>query len=350
MQRLYVFFVVFLVAIIYCRFLMIVVLKGTSPALDLLLYSFLTICFFRRRFSVEQALILFFVIISLFNPAARNLFLIFALIYLLRLFSLSQMAFMNVLFVSSVFIVMSFLLMIGVVKSEMFPQTILDTRERWDYGFGNPNTFALFMYSLLVNIFFLLYKKSKFVLFVFLSIVGYVVYDYTRSRSFLISVILLILGVMSLYSIQFKRIILKLKWVLIPLPLCFLIVSLNSTNELLDLIFSGRLSLYQSFVTSLPQSAYIIGTPLINEDTLDSSYLHLFFEGGILAYCVFYYLLIKGVKHLNSDSVHLIPIWVSFFAYGLTESLFTFVLLFGNMIFWQTLYKVAMSPNLNKRQ
>ena len=109
----------------------------------------------------------------------------------------------------------------------------------------------------------------------------------------------------------------------------------------MDLIFSGRLDLYDSLLSSVSLSNYLFGTELINEITIDSSYLHILFEGGILSLLIFLLLYSNLIIKIDSkDLATIFPVLMSVLMFGLTESVLTFVLLYGNMIIWILMYNV----------
>ena len=93
----------------------------------------------------------------------------------------------------------------------------------------------------------------------------------------------------------------------------------------------------------------LIGTPLINEKTIDNSFLHIVYEGGIIPLAVFLYLYYNLLFKSNSKEMSiLLPLFISVFLVGLTESILTFTLIFGNMIIWVIMYKVFMGETLTE--
>lgn len=333
-----------LVFLFHLKFIVQVVLKDSGIMLDVLLYLLLLCTIDYRRIRRFIFPILGIAIVSLINPAARNLFLIFLCIYVLS--DLDQKSFLCVNLLGSffVFFLCTFFLVFGITKSELFPMTFLDMRERWDYGMGNPNTFALFVYSIILNLYLLLGQKYKLVLFL-IAVVAFWVYLYTGSRTFICAVCVLI--VLHFLRIKLSGYCCFVKMVLLISPILLLgIIIFFARNmeeyPIMDIVLSGRLQLYNDFLSSLSLKHYLIGSDLVNEETIDNTFLHVYFEGGILGFFLFYLFFCKMVKKASiKDLQRYLPVFCSVFAMGITESILTFVLLFGNMTIWYILFKSA---------
>ena len=113
-----------------------------------------------------------------------------------------------------------------------------------------------------------------------------------------------------------------------------------------NLLFSGRLDLYNKLLSLVGYFDYLIGTDLINTETIDSSVLHLLFEGGVIPFSLFVLLYFNFIRKADKNQLSaIVPLMASVFTVALTESVLTFVLIFGNMIIWILLYKTY----LNKR-
>lgn len=332
-----------LVFLFYLKFLIQILLNVKSPWLDIPLYLLLLTSFNYRKVNLIVFGIFYFALISLLNSAARNVFLIFLTIYTLRIWSVRQFAIVN-LFVSLIFFIVTVFLLYGdVLHSKIFSFSLLNYRERWDFGYGNPNTFALFIFSILVNSYIVFVGKFKNVILPVMLLVGFVVYSYTGSRTFFISIIVLII---IHYSIIYQNGFLLIKKTLVYFPfvvilfLLFLIFNV-SDFAIVNLVLSGRLDLYNSFILKMSLLDFFIGSSIINdaETVIDSSYLHLLFECGIFGLLIFLVSYIKMMKYIDIHMKYYLPVVVSILFYGITESLFTYVLIFGNMILWFILSK-----------
>lgn len=331
------FFQILFIFSLYAKFVFLVILKETSILLDILLYISLLLSINYKRFSYFLLAFFSVAVIAVLNPAFKNIFLIVTSLYILSSIEIRSFIKLNLFFQFSVFILASIFLSLGITKSELLVQLLFDSKERWDYGMGNPNTFSLFIYSILINIYILYGRKNVYIPFIIL-IISYYTYSYAGSRTFLFSIIVLFFT--NMLGRLFRRYISAFKIILILIPiLMFAIIVYCSSNvneyEVLNLVMSGRLELYSDFINSLSIKDYLIGTPLVNEETVDSSYLHIFFEGGMLFFCFFLYLYINMVKKISVKEAGIImPYLCSVWAAAITESLFTYILIFGNMIFW----------------
>lgn len=318
-----------------------IVLEQENIILDVVLYLALLFSFDYERIRKSIVFLILIVCISFMNEAARNIFLIFFSSYVLSELRTTTIAKINLVLLSIVFLICSLFLFLGITESVLFRQTLLDMRVRWDYGMGNPNTFALFMYSILLNLYILTSQKNAIIVPLILTI-GFCVYEYTGSRTFILSILILSLVHYVRKAMVKSSLVISL-FSLSPLIILFLLMFLikNVTNYTeLDLLLSGRLTLYDNFLGSLSPVDYLVGTPNVNGETIDSSFLHLLFEGGIIVFITCCFMIKKTFMTANKESLKIyFPVFCSIFALGLTESVITFVLMFGNMIVWHILFR-----------
>ena len=339
----------FIVALmtLYLKFVFQMVLESHSLFLDLFLYLSLFVSLVSNKVDVKLLIISIFAAISLVNPAAKNFFLILGITYASQNFSLKTLACLNIGFCVSVFILTCFFLWGGVTKPEMFMQTTMDLRERWDFGYGNPNTFALFIYSFVANMYIIMcQKKCSFIILMILFIcISVPVYEYTKSRSYLFASIVLLLGHLFFIQDWIVSLFMRIRMFFLLLPIAFLFAILFiaqnvSEYPILNSLLTGRPALYAALINSLSLKDYLFGTHLITEgETIDNAYLHILFEGGVLAFGVFYYVYFRCIKNVKYETRYAIPLLMSFLCYGITESVFTAVLLTGNIVIWFLMYR-----------
>lgn len=323
---------------IYTKFFLLTVLEQTSIFFDLLLYLSLVGSLNYRKISYFILFAGFISILAFMNPAFKNIFLIILSSYIISKNELCGIIKINLFFQFFIFLICTYFLLFNIIEAKQFAQTLFDTRERWDYGMGNPNIFSSFIFSIITSIYLLFYKHSKIIIILILTI-AIATYTYTYSRSFILSCFTLLI----LYTLrhEISKHITFFKRILLLLPIIMLILiyflSINYTDyEVIDLILSGRLKLYANMISQLSFADYIIGTPLVNEETIDSSFIHIFFEGGLFVFLLFYIVYYKLIRNINQ--VILIPYLFSLFSYGITESIMTYILNYGNMIFWIILF------------
>lgn len=332
-----------LIVLFYIKFLFQILLKYDPFLLDICLYILLLLSLNIFKINWHLLAIVFFAILSQYNSATRNFFLILFSVYILKNWSLRHFAVVN-LVCGIVFLgIVSFLLAFGLLKVKMFDLYLLDDRERWDFGFGNPNTFALFMYSILLNAYILYINKWKTWFPLLLAIISIGIFSYTGSRTFLISIMILI-GLH--YYLLIRKKIRFIKIICIVWPFLFmgvlLFFSFNAEEfKLLNLAMSGRLKLYNEFMSNLSYFDFLIGNSKVNEldSVIDSFYLQVLFQGGAMGVGYMFYLNYAAIKNIKYDSRFLLPVLLSIWAYGIGESIGVFVLIYGNMIFWLILFK-----------
>ncbi len=141
-----------------------------------------------------------------------------------------------------------------------------------------------------------------------------------------------------------KNIVRIVGYTVIFLPFLFssitLFFSINREKYImLDRLLSKRLTFYNWFLDTLEPVDIFFGANTFKNFVIDSSYLHLLFEGGILfflGFCVFY--VISTINMINKKEW--IPIFVilSFMVYGLMESMLLYGILIGTNLFWVLLY------------
>ena len=340
-----------LIMFVHLKFFVQIVLDKELLVFDLMLYSLLLFCVDYKRIRYSFFVLIPMAAVSLINPAARNMFVIFLMTYIVSKLPLRTVLWYNLVSQTLVFCLAAISLLLGVTESVMFEQTALDMRIRYDFGMGNPNTFSLFIYSILINLYLYAGVRNKTVMWILLAIT-LAVAKYTGSRTFLVAMLFLILCNMIRNKLEswprFSRIV----YFSMPLILigAIFFFSLNyRTFPLVNILFTGRFQLYNALITSVSPVQALVGSRLVNDMTIDNSFLHLVYGGGLIALGVFFYLYYNAMFHSDrKDMSILLPLFTSVFMVGLTESILTFALLFGNMIVWVILYKIYMGDSLSE--
>ena len=335
--------VLFLLYFIHFKFFTQIVLDISSTPMDMLLYALLLLGINYRR--VKRSFLVLFpmILICVLNPAASNIFVILLSTYIVSQLPIKTILYHNMCAQIIIFLLCTVCLYLGITETHVMEATIFDDRVRYDYGMGNPNTFALFVYSFFINLYLYMGKDNKLNLLL-IALIAWKVSSYTGSRTFLISVVvLLFFRCLSGLCERWPRLF-RLGLIVAPLFIyCFIFYfALNyASYPAVNILFSGRLDLYNRLLTSVSSTSYLFGTSLINEITIDSSYLHILFEGGILSFLIFILLYINLVVKVNSKELSIIfPLLMSLLMFSLTESVLAFVLIYGNMILWVLMYSV----------
>lgn len=339
----------FLISLFYAKFVIQIVLDIECILLDYLLYLILIFVMDYTKVYKIIFYILFIAVISFINPAARNIFLIFYTFYVLSEISTKVILKFNIIAQLIVFLTCTLFISIGITEPEMFRQSLMDMRVRYDYGMGNPNTFSLFVYSIILNIYILYGWKSNIVV-PLLLVVSVIVYRYTGTRSFILSVFFL--G-FAHYIARHIRIGTFVRNFLILLPgvvsiMIIFLVNNVSSYEVLNVLLSGRLGLYDNFISSISSFDILLGTQKVNQETIDSAFFHLMFEAGLVAFILFYYIYYKSIKKAGINDLKIFfPLYSSLFSLCITESVLTFILMFGNMIVWQIMFRSYRGLNIS---
>lgn len=225
-------------------------------------------------------------------------------------------------------------------------------RIRFDFGYGHPNLAGMYYWGfflcLLLYCYLSKYRNLLWILIGGIFVFSLYLYSETVSRGFIIAAVLFIL-IFGYYSLRLRLrkdyVIGYSRYILYALPVLLtgvtLYFSLNvSRYPLLDLLLSQRLSLFGELLHSIAPLQYLTGTSAFGYITVDSSYLHLLFEAGVLLYVLFiwmYYFAIKNI--IRQQNFLIITIFISFLIYGLIESLLLLPMVISNNLFWVLLYR-----------
>ncbi len=248
-----------------------------------------------------------------------------------------------------------FLLVMFIVFGEGYNMSgynyIVDRKIRMSFGFNHPNVAALHYFCLMINGLLLVYysKYKKYLSLYLLLIIPLWLYIYkmTASRSFILTILALYASygyyLFGLF-INKKNIVRLIGYVVIFLPFLFSSITLflsihREKYIMLDRLLSKRLTFYNWFLDTLKPVDIFFGADTFKNFVIDSSYLHLLFEGGILfflGFCVFYVL--ATINMINKKEWIPILVIMSFMVYGLMESMLLYGILIGTNLFWVLLY------------
>lgn len=335
------------------KFISITVIQDRSMVIDVIVYLLLIITFNYSNWSLKSLTITAIIAATYtlinFSPYKLNV-----LMPLLIIQAVSGIRFKRYLvinfFITGVTIFMMYLVY-GEGKNMAGYSFMIDRETRMNFGFNHPNVVALYYYCFMINGLLLLYfsKFKKYIPFYMLLIIPlwFYLYQKTASRSFLLSMVVLY-GSYAYYflgTILNKRNLLKLsKYFYVTLVFIFtaLTVYFSLNREVfvtLDKVLSRRLTYYDRFLEKINMKDFFFGSNAYGDFVIDSSYIHLLFEGGILffiGFCVFYVL--STLNMVTQKAWIPVCIIISFLTYGLMESLLLYSMLIGTNIFWITLY------------
>ncbi|GEM53436.1 O-antigen polymerase [Empedobacter brevis] len=335
------------------KFISITVLQDRSLIVDLFVY-FLLIVTFNYSNWTYKSLLTISIILGIYTLINFSPYKLNVLMPLLIIQSASAVRFKKFLLFSFIITAITLVLMFifyGEGDNIGGYSYMIDRTTRMSFGFMHPNAATLYYYCLIINGLLLVYYSDykKYIPWYLLLITPLWVYIYikTTSRSFLLSLIMLYSSFSYYYigGLINKKNILKISkfpFILLVLILTSITVyfSLNRDKYLfLDRVFSKRLTYYDRFFDKITIKDFFFGSSSYDDLIIDSSYVHLLFEGGILffiGFCLFY--ILASINMTTKKALIPICVVISFLSYGLMETNLLYSMLIGTNILWVLLY------------
>jgi hypothetical protein len=335
------------------KFISIIVIEKRSIIIDLIVY-FLFILTFNYSNWTYKSLFSTFLLVGTYTAINFSSYKLNVLTPLIIIQAASGIRFtrylwINLIITGGMLIYMYFTYGLG--ETWVNYSDLVDRRIRTNFGFNHPNVAALYYFCFLINLMLILsyskWEKYIFLYLVFIIPLWLFVYNNTGSRSFLFAIFILYISYLYYFLgtiINKKNLLVATRYVFITLVITFSIVTIffaleNENFARLDKILSGRLKLYYYFLNDLTPTDFIFGSSAFKNNIIDSSYVHLLFEGGIVYFLIFSWFYILSTFQMTIQRAW-IPICVifSFMAYGLMESFLLYSMLIGINIYWVTLY------------
>jgi hypothetical protein len=335
------------------KFAAITIIQDRSVVIDLIVYLLLVVTFNYSNWTYKS-LIKTGIAIGVYTIINFSQYKLNVLMPLLLIQSVSGISFKRYLRINFLIMGITLLVMYAVYgEGTNWIGFTLDTdrKVRMTFGFSHPNTVALYYYCFMINgmllVYFSRFKKYVSAYLLLIIPLWYYIYHMTVSRSFLLSMVVLYLT----YSYFFLGLITNKKnifritsYFYIALLFIFSIITifftiLKEDFMILNRILSNRLDLYSWFLDKLTIFDFFFGSTAYKDRFIDSSYLHLFFEGGVfffIGFSVFY--ILSTINMVNKKEWIPICIIMSFMSYGLMETLLLYSMLIGTNIFWVMLY------------
>lgn len=347
-------FTVALIALFHIRFLFILVLDTRTLILDIVFYALIFAAILTLKLNKYVFLLIPIAIISFFNPAGRNLFLLLSSSYIIAdKLPLKKILIINIICIIAVFAAVLLMVKMDILKEHIMTggfftgRKVHNIRLRSDLGFGNPNRVAMLAYSLFINVYLFLNKRHNKTFLITVTLLSAYIYSLTDSRTFIIAFIIFILTAICINNKAITNLFVRSKKILAVFPFLFLALimyaaSINYHNLTIQILTSGRLGLYTNLFSQTNIIDFLIGTNLINEKTIDNSYIHLLFSAGLFGYIITGILWVKTINQLKVANIILYPILTSIMIYGTSESIWTTILCYGNMIIWIIMIKSTL--------
>lgn len=346
------------------KFVYITIIQDRNMAVDIMVYLLLVLAFDYSR--LRNQFVNFLIILVPFTFIHFSEFKLNVLMPLLVIHAVGGIRFKNYLWMN--FIIMGGTILIMYLfhgeGRDMAGYTWgMNRKERMNFGFNHPNVATLYYYCFIINLLLIFYfsRLKKWVpLYVLVTIpITWWIYKKTGARSFIFAVIVLYAA----YAYYFLRNVVskhyKAKYttyILIAVPFIMIAVTayfaLNYQDyQVLNKLLSRRLYYYNRLLTEIDSMSFVFGTGLYRDIIIDSSYLHLLFEGGIIFFLFFIYFYIVSVLKIGKDNNWIFMVVLfSFLVYGMMETLLLYTMLVGTNIFWVMLYNYFLNdkPILGK--
>lgn len=349
-----------LLLILNLRFLFTVVLDDRIEILSLLTIVFFVLAFdyttLRKEYLVWLGI---FVVISAldFTSYKLNVLTPIILMQCVSAFNMKEYLRFTIIILGATVVGMLLVFGTGHTTYSDFFSLI---RFRSDFGYTHPNIAMIYYWGLFVSVilycYLSRYRNFIWVLLSLIFLLSIYLYLETDSRSFLIAVVSFI--VVFLYYNFRQRLVKNYKigysgYLLLALPLIFTALTIYfgikaGDYPKINILLSTRPALYHEFLVGLKPIQLLLGTSAFDNIIIDSTYLHLLFEAGVLLFVYFIWLYYWAMKNMiRQQNIVLISIMVSFLVYGLMESLLLFCVILGNNLFWILLYRYRYSIDEN---
>ncbi len=218
----------------------------------------------------------------------------------------------------------------------------------YDFGFGNSNTFAMFMYSAILCAYIAFWKRLNICFLFLIFLVSYIVFLYAFGRTVFVSELIFICSIV-IAELGGRKILHKIKYWLALFPLfalvSFLFIIFNFQEyELLNELLTGRIILWTEYIATYMELNVWIGADVVSivDKPLDNSYITLLVYLGIIGYALYAYLLFRGIskgfEYLNKCKY--VPFVISILICGMIENILVSYYP-ANIIFMLMMYKGA---------
>lgn len=216
-------------------------------------------------------------------------------------------------------------------------------------GFVHPNTTMSLLFPIFSLLYYLYYPKYKYIIISFILIVGKIILDLTYSRTtFLLIILFLILILIKDKYIKKLKYLFLMEGIIIEFLTFYLPIYFK--NTILDEVFSGRLRFYYYYLSKCKM------TLLGNENVrifyekyfLDSSYLQLLFENGIIGFSMLTILISFGMYiFFENKDYRAIRIFSIILIFGFMEQAAFFY--YFNVVYFIISDYIFDKENVNRR-
>lgn len=316
------------------NFTFILKIVGGNTTIGIVLICLLPLITLNYRYQTLSIILLFLflLIILQFNTyGVLNIIFFLLVAYSLRGMRMDTILKANLLSQILMFLICILLLKIGLIEDKAIPKGI---GEAHDFGYENPNTFALYYIYLLITLFLLYYKHTRNII-LFIVIASPIIYKFTLSRS----VILVSLLIIIFYIIPSKfslRLLSNRVFVILTLcmiPLFTIIILSDSLFNSFNSISSYRLYYMLEMINEFSAINLIYGISIPEELIIDNVYMLLTMFGGLISLLFILYRYYYIMTHQLYPIRFLIVLYI-IFIFGFIESCYLNPFISGTYIIW----------------
>lgn len=219
-------------------------------------------------------------------------------------------------------------LRLGILENQvhLMPKGVGNT-----FGFANTNGLGevLFSFSIVLSLYFLVYKyRNIYAIFFTLVLIypNYLIYKLTLGRTSFYTV--LIYSFFCIYFLFLKKSYL-LKSLLLLLPiilygLTYFCCFIYEQYPIIDKIFTTRFSKNSAYLFAMTPLHYVIGFRLPEGKPMDSAFLAQLFSGGFLSVFVFLSFYYNGIKSMSRrNAKKILPYILCLLCAGFVENAFS---------------------------
>lgn len=309
----------------------------------LILNLFLVFSIDYRRVNKLFLLIPFLVISMLNNKTVLGIIDLFVMCLILRNVRISKLARIYFIILLIFIPIWLFLLKEGYISSKRWFDPAKGG-ESWDYGFVNPNGLGILGFHICAVLYILLYNKHIIISILATLSICQLFYSISLCRTAWLGGMVLAFCTLLLYFKLYRN-WMKYPLSVLPILLYFVIIFLSrrvGSYELLDILFSGRLSVWSGIIRTMGPINWLIGASQ-PDLTIDGSFAMLLFLGGTILVSIFCYLFYKMTIKYFDRIVPFLPFILSVMACGMMET--TFSACGGlSVIFWYLLFNPEKLP------
>jgi len=313
------------------------------------LIMFLDLLFDIRKNNHEINILLIWVFFLLpvivLNKAELSFIDILLAVYLLRNIDIKSLFSFSV-FCSFIMIVLFLFCFLTGRKQNVYMR--MPKGNAYTLGFKNANQASNFFYMCLLPVVELFLISNKKGTSFFLLPFFYLIFKLTLGRTMFYSeliffILIILLAVPFIRKISFPFICIA------PLILYFILFYFSRFFEkylLLDIIFTTRFSIYSEMLSSMSIKNCLYGIHIPEGQPMDSSFLTLLFDGGILPVFFFLYMYVQYISDsLKKTDFLFFPFILCVLAAGFSENIFSSFNIIS-ILFFSVLYTRSTNTQL----